>query len=125
MTGVCLWCGRFFVPRRGGSEQRFCGSGHRHEFHSAARRYVDRAVATGILTVAEIQDGPAEACALLSGSNSASPAPGQAEDAMARLGALLDDIFERQSDGQLNALPDCVWELFFFINELTVRESTE
>ena len=81
--------------------------------------------ATGILSVAEIQNGPAEACALVSGSNSASPAPGQAEDAMARLGALLDDIFERQSDGQLNALPDCVWELFFFINELTVRESTE
>jgi hypothetical protein len=113
-----MWCGCSFSPRRGGSEQRFCGSGHRHEFHSAARRYVDRAVATGILTVAEIQNGPAEPCALLSGSNSASPAPGQAKDAMAPPGALLNDIIERLSEDQLNALPDCIWALMLYADDL-------
>jgi hypothetical protein len=37
---------------------------------------------------------------------------------MARLGDLLDDIL-RLSEDQLKALPDCIWDLMVFANELS------
>jgi hypothetical protein len=51
MTASCPWCGHAFKPRTtGGSDQRFCGAGCRHAFWSAARRWVMRAVETGLLS---------------------------------------------------------------------------
>src|SRR5262245_56686401 len=64
---LCLWCNREFQPRRsGGSRQAFCCPRHRVAFHSAARRWAERAVASGVLTIAELQNGPTAACTLVS-----------------------------------------------------------
>jgi hypothetical protein len=65
---LCLWCGKPFTRRRnGGSRQSFCGPPHRIAFHTAARRWAERAVASGALTVAELQSGSAVACTLPGG----------------------------------------------------------
>jgi hypothetical protein len=48
----CLWRGRAFRPREtGGSAQKFCSTGHRQAFWDAARRWMMRAVETGLLSV--------------------------------------------------------------------------
>jgi hypothetical protein len=60
----CLWCGRPFPVRRGGSRQRFCCAGHRTMFWGAARKWAERAVTVGILTVADIKNGAPAACTL-------------------------------------------------------------
>jgi hypothetical protein len=52
---VCDWCGRPYRVRRGGSPQRFCGAACRSAFHTAARRWAERAVAAGWLTLAELR----------------------------------------------------------------------
>lgn len=55
---TCLWCNRAFPPRAtGGSAQRFCSPGHRHEFHKAARRWAEEAVADGRLSARELRRG--------------------------------------------------------------------
>jgi hypothetical protein len=64
LSKTCRWCGRAFIERRGGSPQVFCRSGCRTAFHTAGRRWAERAVAAGVLTVAELRDIPAEACTL-------------------------------------------------------------
>jgi hypothetical protein len=51
---ACLWCGRSFEPRRGGQRQLFCRPNHRLAFHAAARRWAERAVAEGVLTIADL-----------------------------------------------------------------------
>lgn len=120
MTGVCLWCGRSFVPRRGGSEQRFCSPRHRHEFHVAARRFAERAIAAGSLTIEDLKNGDAAACTLHVGGNSASPALGQARDAaMTRLDALLDAIFDKLPEAELKSLPEVVWALFLYVDSIS------
>jgi len=63
---ACNWCGRPFRTRRGGSPKRFCSATHRAAFWSALRRWGERAVASGILTVADVRDSAAVACTLLS-----------------------------------------------------------
>jgi len=68
--GICLWCGRPFSVRRGGSPKRFCSAAHRTAFWSALRRWGERAVAAGILTVGDIRNSAAAACTLQLGSNS-------------------------------------------------------
>ena len=62
---ACLWCDTAFEPRKAGSPQRFCTSKCREEFHSVGRRYAERAVLGGLLTVADLRNGPPEACMLL------------------------------------------------------------
>jgi hypothetical protein len=62
---ICLWCQGEFERRKGGSPQRFCNSKHRDAFYSAGRRYAEHAVLRGLLTAAELRNGPAEACTLL------------------------------------------------------------
>jgi hypothetical protein len=76
-SNTCLWCGQVFTLRRGsgGSPQRFCSSACRTAFHSACRRWAERVVAAGRLTVAALRGGNAAACTLLSGSGSAPPDP--------------------------------------------------
>jgi hypothetical protein len=50
--------------RRGGSPQRFCSTEHRSLFWSTLRRWGARAVAAGILTIADIRNGDPAACTL-------------------------------------------------------------
>jgi hypothetical protein len=65
----CLWCCRpFRARRRGGSPQKFCCAALRTAFHSTARRWAERAVAAGILRVADLKAVPA-ACTLSQGGN--------------------------------------------------------
>ena len=61
---ACVWCQRLFEPRRGGSPQRFCARKCRTAFWTALRRWGERAVAVGILTIADIKNGDPAACTL-------------------------------------------------------------
>ena len=63
-TASCPWCKAPFRPRRGGSPQRFCGSKCRTEFWIALRRWGERAISVGILTIADIKNGDPAACTL-------------------------------------------------------------
>ena len=57
---ACVWCGQPFKPRRtGGSPQRFCLPAHRRAFDMAARRYVDRLIAAGRVSIADLHAPPA------------------------------------------------------------------
>jgi hypothetical protein len=64
----CLWCKRPFRARRGGSPKRFCCAAHRIALWSAARRWAERAVVSGLLSVDDIRNDATEACTLLLGS---------------------------------------------------------
>ena|SRR6516165_10699462 len=64
-TASCPWCKAPFRPRRGGSPQRFCGSKCRTEFWIALRRWGERAISVGILTIADIKNDDPAACTLL------------------------------------------------------------
>jgi len=68
--GACLWCARSFGPRRGGSPQRFCGARCRSAFWSALRRWGERAVAAGIVTIDDVRNGDGAACTLVRGATS-------------------------------------------------------
>ena len=68
---ACLWCEAGFEPRKGGSPQRFCNSKCRDAFHSAGRRFAEHAVLSGLLTAADLRNGPAEACTLRAGQGRA------------------------------------------------------
>jgi hypothetical protein len=76
---LCQWCGERFRPRRGGSPKRFCSPAHRIAFWSALRRWGERAVAAGILTVGDIRSGDPAPCTL-------------------RLGAILPKLVGRPSE---------------------------
>jgi hypothetical protein len=57
--GVCLWCGNEFTPRLdGGKRQVFCRPACRRGFDAAGRQWVAEAIATGVLTVQELNNGP-------------------------------------------------------------------
>ena len=63
-----LWCGEYFEPRRdGGKAQRFCRETCRRSFDAAGRRWIAGAIATGMLTVDTLRNGPAATRALLPG----------------------------------------------------------
>jgi len=64
----CLWCRRAFVAHRGGSPQRFCRARCRTAFWSALRRWAERAVAAGALTIDHIRNADPAACTLLLGA---------------------------------------------------------
>jgi hypothetical protein len=71
-TISCRWCGRAFMPRRGGSAGKFCCARHRTLFWTACRKWAERAVSLRLLSVADLNADPA-ACTLLTGV--ISPAP--------------------------------------------------
>jgi|SRR5271166_5897720 len=66
-TPGCLWCGKHFKSRRDGSPRVFCAPSCRVAYHSACRRWAEKAIATGKLTVAALRNGDAAACTLLPG----------------------------------------------------------
>ena len=72
---VCPWCKRPFPARRGGSPKRFCCAAYRTAFWSAARRWAERALVSGFLSVDDIRNGVAEACTLLPGPSLPAPLP--------------------------------------------------
>src|SRR5256885_15567368 len=72
---ACLWCDTAFEPRKAGSPQRFCDPKHRDAFHSAGRRFAEHAVLSGLLTAADLRNGPAEACTLRAGQEGQSDYP--------------------------------------------------
>jgi hypothetical protein len=110
---VCLWCGRPFSARRGGSPKRFCCATHRTAFWSALRRWGERAVAAGVVTVADIRNAAPARCTLLPGGNSPAPisepqkatpvAPAERSDETAEL---LDDVLLALLDLPGDAWPD-------------------
>lgn len=70
----CFWCNRPFRARRdGGRTQRFCRPSCRRAFHAAARAWALDAIATGVMTVADLKNGLPATRTLLSGA--LSPAP--------------------------------------------------
>ena len=61
---TCHWCGTAFTPRRWkGDAQRFCAQGCRSAYWSAARQWVRQAVATGLISVADLKAAQ-KACTL-------------------------------------------------------------
>ena len=95
----CLWCGERLTPRRGGSPKRFCCARHRLMFWNAARRWAERAVTAGILTVGDPKKGaPAASALLLMGSRSL--------DALEAPEAAMG-TYARRSDSQRQVNPAC------------------
>jgi hypothetical protein len=72
-SAVCEWCERPFRRRRGGSPQRFCGTKCRMAFWTALRRWGERAIDAGVLTIDDIRNRDPAACTLLAGARSCTP----------------------------------------------------
>jgi len=72
---ACLWCGKPFKRRRCGSPQIFCEAACRSAFHGAGRRWAERAIACGALTVADLRNGDPQACTLRGRKEGGSSAP--------------------------------------------------
>ncbi|MCZ6674230.1 MAG: hypothetical protein O7C75_14980, partial [Verrucomicrobia bacterium] len=67
------WCDKPFERRTtGGSPQRHCSTDCRLAFHRAARRWAEKAVLAGRLTVEELKDADCTAYTLVGGVISAS-----------------------------------------------------
>jgi hypothetical protein len=65
---VCLWCGKGFTPRcDGGKRQVFCRPTCRRAFDAAGRRWVSEAIASGMLSVDALRNGPGATRALFAG----------------------------------------------------------
>jgi hypothetical protein len=73
--GTCLLCDRPFQARRtGGTPKKFCSPAHRNAFHTAARKWAEKAVADGRITLDDLKRDPA-ASTLLPPAFSVSPVP--------------------------------------------------
>lgn len=80
MTSTCRWCSRTFRPRgSGGKAQHFCRPACRRALDAAGRRYVAEALASGMLTVADLESGPAATRALPIEAAEPLPAPEDGE----------------------------------------------
>jgi len=91
----CSWCGQELQLRRGGSPQRFCSTKHRSLFWSTLRRWGARAVAAGILTIADIRNGDPAACTLPGAPISRPPASAERQDCISDdFSRLLDEMDE-------------------------------
>lgn len=52
----CAWCGALLASgRRRGSARRFCTTGHRQAYWAAARRWVARAIESGLISVQDLK----------------------------------------------------------------------
>jgi hypothetical protein len=61
----CAWgCGRRLRNRRGGSPARFCSPGCRAAFWTACRRWGERAVAAGTISIDDLRRVDTAACTL-------------------------------------------------------------
>ena len=126
--GRCLLCDKPFQARRtGGTPKKFCSPAHRNVFHTVARKWAEKAVAGGHITLDDPKRDPA-ACTLILTAFSVSPVPqaprqlpvpeappDEAALLSDELYALLGDILDRLSPEELGWLPDPVWALLDFI----------
>ena len=96
----CSWCGQDLQDRRGGSPQRFCSTEHRSLFWSTLRRWGARAVAAGILTIADIRNGGPAACTLPRAPTSSAPQPSSPAEAQKDLSDDFSRLLE-EMDGIL------------------------
>ena len=102
----CVWSNRNFPPRprAGGSPQRFCCAAHRTALWSALRRWGERAVAAGVLSIDQIRNGSLAACAL---RNVNSPPAGvPAADPQTPTPFSLPKTIQLSTPGILGDLPD-------------------
>jgi hypothetical protein len=95
---ACLWCGRPFPARRGGSPKRFCCATHRTAFWSALRRWAERAVAVGALTVDQIRNADPAACTVLPGGKAPAPRSPAEKATFVASAERLDDTEELLDD---------------------------
>jgi hypothetical protein len=109
----CGWCKRPILPRRGGSPRRFCCAAHRIAFWSALRRWAERAVVAGALTVDHIRNCDPAACTLLPGAISPTaipqaqkPTPAASAERLEEAAELLDDLLLGLFDLPGDAWPD-------------------
>ena len=73
---ACEWCGSAFeAVKRGDRAKRFCSDSCRAGFHSAARRWVQNAIAEGRLTIDELRAGISSPCTAESEGSTTIPAP--------------------------------------------------
>jgi len=77
---ACPWCEKRFKPQRCGSPQVFCTAACRSAFHSASRRWAERALACGLLTIAELQNSDPQACTLRERTEEGSSLPEQGRE---------------------------------------------
>jgi hypothetical protein len=110
----CPWCRHILTLRRGGSPKRFCSSQHRAEFHSAARKWAERVLVAGFVTLDAIKESNHAACTLLPGIISPATAPKEGDERDA-LPGLLGAIVESLSVDELAELPEPVRALLEFI----------
>ena len=105
---ICLWCEGEFKRRKGGSPQRFCDPKHRDAFHSAGRRFAEHAVLSGLLTAADLRNGPLEACTLR-GQEGQSDDPGIGDEDTALSDAQRASVQKVQLE--LSIAPDGILDL--------------
>jgi hypothetical protein len=98
VSTACQWCDEPFRARRGGSPQRFCGARCRSAFWTALRRWGERAVAAGILTIDDIRSGDPAACTLLPGHVSLAPVGEMPAQCLGPAVPCADSRFTRQED---------------------------
>src|SRR6266481_7623004 len=108
----CSWCGQELQLRRGGSPQRFCSTKHRSLFWSTLRRWGARAVAAGIVTIADIRNGDPTACTLPGAPISRPPASAERQDC-------ISDNFSRLLDEMDGILGEPTIELLIRLGWLT------
>lgn len=89
----------------------FCASSCRTAFHTAARHWAERAVASGILTIAELRSGDPAACTLLPRGIPPTAVPQEAGDIDDALGELVGTVLDALSADELAELPEPVWAL--------------
>ena len=53
---LCQWCETPFLPKAvGGHIKKFCSAQCRNLYHAAARKWVQRAVSVGLLSIADLK----------------------------------------------------------------------
>jgi hypothetical protein len=109
--GRCLWCEHPFRGHRGGSAQRFCTARCRTAFWSALRRWGERALSAGVLTVDHIRSSDPAAGTLLPGAVSPAAISEPQDAASAASADSAEDVAELLDDfliAMLN-LPGDAW----------------
>jgi hypothetical protein len=99
---ACLWCGRGFAPRSdGGKRQLFCRPACRRGFDAAGRRWVAEAIATGVLAVDALRNGPATTRALVRAPTSPTPVGDVPSQHPTSVASRVANSYRRQRDFEL------------------------
>src|ERR1051325_1260410 len=85
----CLWCDEPLAGGRRGSPKVVCSSICRGRFHTASRRWAEREVRSGRLSVADIRKEAPKACTLSTGGKNTRALAPPVPDDIARYRAAL------------------------------------